>query len=371
MRISMTKKILHILFVILISLSILPQRYVQAQNVFESIVSFDKVVHDFGDILLSDGSQKCTFTFKNVGPEPIVVHNVLTSCGCTEPEWTKAPVRSGESGTIDVTFTNDQGPYPFNKSITVYVSGLSKPVVLRLKGVAHDKAKSLSELFPVAAGVIGFHDAVVSIGQIEQGLARSIEIEIANTSSREAKVSFSDCTPGLTVAIAENTIAPKSKARVVCVVDTKATDGEKWGHTPFTFTTTVNGQKYEKVITIEALIKENFTDLTEGQRRAAALPQFESSSVDFGKVKAGQQLETVFEVKNIGREPLRIYKVDVPVSSIGVSFPEAELPQGEEAELKVSVKAEDKSGEQMHILTLITNSPTRPIINLFVIYTVQ
>ncbi len=365
------KKILYTVLLGIISLLILPQKYALAQNVFENTVSFDKVVHDFGDILLSDGTQHCTFTFKNVGQEPIVVHNVLTSCGCTEPEWTKAPIRPGESGKIDVTFTNDQGPYPFNKSITVYVSGLSKPIVLRLKGVAHDKAKSLSELFPVAAGAIGFHDALVSIGQIEQGLARSIEIEIANTSSRETKVSLSDCTPGLTVSMSSYTVAPKSKARIVCVVDTKATDGEKWGHTPFTFTITVNGQKYSKVVTVEAIIKENFSDLTEGQRRAAALPQFESSSVDFGKVKAGQHLETEFVVKNIGREALKIYKADVPTGSITVQLPQGELPQGENAELKVDVTAEAAIGEQMHILTLITNSPTRPIINLFVIYTVE
>ncbi len=366
---KVSKKIPYIVLCAIISLLILPQRYAQAQNVFENTVSFDKVVHDFGDILLSSGSQNCTFTFENVGPEPIVVHNVLASCGCTEPTWTKAPIRPGESGTIDVTFTNDQGPYPFNKSITVYISGLSKPVVLRLKGVAHDKAKSLSELFPVSAGAVGFHDAVVSMGQIEQGLARSVEIEIANTSSREAKVSFENCTPGLSVSIAENTIAPKSKARVVCFVDSKATNGQKWGHTPFTFTTVVNGQRYENVITIEALIKENFTALTEAQRRAAALPQFENSSVDFGRVKKGQHLETSFVVKNIGRESLKIYKADVPVSSISVAIPD-ELPQGEKAEVVVSVVADGDSGEQMHILTLITNSPTRPIINLFVIYTI-
>ncbi len=366
----LNKKILLAAFLAVFALLVLPQRHAKAQNVFESTVSFDKIVHDFGDVMIADGAQKCTFTLKNISDSPIVVHNVLTSCGCTEPEWTKAPIRTGETGKIDVTFTNDQGPYPFNKSITVYIAGLSKPVILRLKGVAHDKAKSLSELFPIAAGAIGFHDAIVSMGQIEQGLARSIELEIANTSSREVKVSFSDMTPGLKVSIAESRIAAKSKARIVCVVDTKATTGEKWGKTPFTFSILVDGKRYSNPITIEALIKENFTELTEGQKRAAALPQFESSSVDFGKVKAGEKLSTEFVVKNIGRDTLKIYKVDVPDKSINVTLPE-DLSLGEKASLKVDVDTKGQSGEQMHILTLITNSPTRPIINLFVIYTVE
>ncbi len=363
-------RILLVAFLAVSALLVLPQRYAQAQNVFENTVSFDKVVHDFGDVMIADGAQNCTFTLKNISDQPIVIHNVLTSCGCTEPEWTKAPIRPGERGKIDVTFTNDQGPYPFNKSITVYVAGLSKPVILRLKGVAHDKAKSLTELFPIAAGPIGVRDAVVSMGQIEQGLARSIEVEIANTSSREVKVAFSDMTPGLTVSMADSKIAPKSKARIVCLVDTKATAGEKWGKTPFTFSIVANGEKFSKVLTVEALIKENFNDLTEGQKRAAALPQFESSSVDFGKVKAGEKLTTEFVVKNIGRDALKIYKVDVPDKSIKVTAP-GELPLGERAPIAVTVDTKGQSGEQMHILTLITNSPTRPIINLFVIYTVE
>ncbi len=363
-------RILLITIFAVTALLVLPQRYVRAQNVFEDIVSFDKVIHDFGDVMISDGAQHCTFTYKNISDEPIVVHNVLTSCGCTEPEWTKAPIRPGESGKIDITFTNDQGPYPFNKSITVYVAGLSKPVILRLKGVAHDRAKSLTELFPIAAGSVGFHDAIVSMGQIEQGLARSIEIEIANTSSRGVKVAFADMTPGLTVSIADEYIAPKSKARVVCMVDTKATAGEKWGKTPFTFSIIVGGDKFSNPVTVEALIKENFNDLTEGQKRAAALPQFESSSIDFGKVQAGQKLTTEFIVKNIGRDTLKIYKVDVPDESIVVTLP-ADLPLREKAAVGVEVDTNGQSGEQMHILTLITNSPTRPIINLFVIYTVE
>ena len=143
-----------------------------AQNVFEQTVSFDKIVHDFGDIMMSDGPQKCSFKVKNISDRPIVIHRVLTSCGCTEPTWTQEPIRPGGTGEIQVVFSNDQGPYPFSKSVTVYVSGLSKPVILKVKGVVHDKPKSLSELFPVASGPLGFREGTVSMGQIEQGLAR-------------------------------------------------------------------------------------------------------------------------------------------------------------------------------------------------------
>ena len=134
--------------------------------------------------MLSDGPQTCSFSVENISDRPVVIHRVLSSCGCAEPSWTDAPIRPGEKGKISVTFSNDQGPYPFSKSVTVYIAGLSKPVVLKVRGVVHERKKSLQELFPEAAGPLGFREKSVSLGQIEQGLSRSIEVEVANTSGR-------------------------------------------------------------------------------------------------------------------------------------------------------------------------------------------
>ena len=49
----------------------------------EKVVSFDRKIHDFGDIVISDGAVQCLFTFTNVSNSPIVIHNVVSSCGCT------------------------------------------------------------------------------------------------------------------------------------------------------------------------------------------------------------------------------------------------------------------------------------------------
>lgn len=341
-----------------------------AQNEFEQTVSFDRIVHDFGDIMLSDGPQECVFKVRNISDKPVVIHRVITSCGCTEPTWTEAPIRPGDTGEIKVVFSNDQGPYPFSKSVTVYVSGLSKPVVLKVRGIVHDKQKSLSELFPVSSGPLGFREASVSMGQIEQGLARSIEVEMANTSGRDVEVRFTDMTPGLTVSMAGTTVPAKSKVRITCVVDTRLTGGEKWGKTPFTFSVVADGRKYPRALTVEALIKENFTSLTDEQKRAGALPQFETSSLELGVVEAGIVMEGEFKVKNIGKDAFEIYKADSSEGGISVDIP-SPVPFGESGTIRVKVDTSGQSGEVLNIITLITNSPTRPIINLFVIYTVK
>ena len=150
------KKLLISLFVLAASQIAL---WAQDESFYKEadVIRFDSKVHDFGDVLIAEGPVSCVFTFTNIGSKPLVIHNVISSCGCTTPEWTREPVKPGASGSIQATFSNDQGPYPFDKTLTVYVgvgaSSLDRPVVLRLRGVAHEKKKDLDELFTSAIGV--------------------------------------------------------------------------------------------------------------------------------------------------------------------------------------------------------------------------
>ena len=107
-----------------------------AQREFDGIVRFDSTVHDFGRVDTRDGAVGCSFTVTNIGTEPLTILAVTTTCTCTSSTWTRASIAPGKEGTIDVTFTNDEGPYPFDKTLTVYLTGMEKPVVLHVKGTA-------------------------------------------------------------------------------------------------------------------------------------------------------------------------------------------------------------------------------------------
>ena len=96
---------------------------------------FDKTVHDFGEISLKDGPLSCTVTVTNTGEEPLTIFAVVSTCGCTGATWTRESIAPGDSGEVSVTYTNDEGPYPFDKALTVYTSAQKKPVILHLKGV--------------------------------------------------------------------------------------------------------------------------------------------------------------------------------------------------------------------------------------------
>jgi len=104
-------------------------------------LTFDRTVHDFGEISVKDGPVSCTFTATNTGDAPLTIFAVVSSCGCTNVEWTRTTIQPGESGTVRATYKNDDGAYPFDKTLTVYSSAEKKPQILHIKGVVTNKKK--------------------------------------------------------------------------------------------------------------------------------------------------------------------------------------------------------------------------------------
>ena len=87
-------------------------------------IKFDKTVHNFGTFTDKEAVQECTFTFTNVGEQPLVINQAVASCGCTVPTYTKTPIAPGEKGSIKVTY-NGTGKMAghFKKSVTVRTNG--------------------------------------------------------------------------------------------------------------------------------------------------------------------------------------------------------------------------------------------------------
>ena len=96
---------------------------------------FSSTVHDFGSFRRSDGPQNCTFEVTNTGNAPLTILSVISSCGCTGVKWTREELGPGEKGVIQATYDNQESPGAFDKTLTVYLSDIKKPVILHLRGV--------------------------------------------------------------------------------------------------------------------------------------------------------------------------------------------------------------------------------------------
>ena len=339
-----------------------------AQEQLGNGLVLDKKTHDFGDILLSSGPVSCTFTIQNKGSKAAVIYNVVTSCGCTDVKWTREPIRPGAKGTITLTYSNDEGAYPFDKTLTVYISDIKKPVILRIRGTAHEKKKTLEELYTVRFGSLGIKETYIKCGNLEQGGVRSDVVNVANLSNQPLKVEFADVTSNLKINITPNPIPARSTAEMEFSVYAAR---DKWGKNDYWATPIVNGNRYTgtdgaKAIGVWAFTKENFSHLTKEERDNGPIPIFEESTFSFGRVKQGTVIHATFKAGNEGKEPLKIYKVDINACKWSHSTFPAVAPR-EEVEFRVHLDTSTMpKGEALAIVTLITNSPLRPIVNLYI-----
>lgn len=339
-----------------------------AQERIGGVIELEKTVHNFGDIMLGEGPVSCTFTLTNISSRPIVIYNVVSTCGCTDVKWTKEPIQPGKQGKVSVTYSNDEGPVSFDKTITMYVSDIKKPVLLKVRGVSMDRQKPLEDLYPVAFGPLAVKETLVKCGNIEQGERKTEYMMVANLSQKPIKVSFDDVSDFLSVSVSPNPIPARSTAELAFTVTASRT---LWGKNRYWATPVINGESFStengsKSLCFWAFTKENFGDVSDEEMDNGPMPKFAASTFSAGKIRKGETIHAEFSFVNEGQETFKVYKVD----SDAKVWSHSDIPYakpGEKVKFRVHVDTTGMpEGEVLAIVTLTTNSPTRPIVNLFV-----
>jgi hypothetical protein len=81
-------------------------------------VSFDKMIHDFGDVKEGE-TVETQFKITNTGKNDLIIIEAKGSCGCTVPEVTKEPIKPGASETISVKFDTKGKQGNVTKSVNI------------------------------------------------------------------------------------------------------------------------------------------------------------------------------------------------------------------------------------------------------------
>ena len=97
-------------------------------------VSLDQTVLDFGSFPKEE-KQERSFVLTNIGTNILVIHDVITSCGCTQVEYRKEPARPGGTLELKVSYEAEDKGF-FNKTLTVYCNTRNSPLRLMIRGSA-------------------------------------------------------------------------------------------------------------------------------------------------------------------------------------------------------------------------------------------
>ena len=100
----------------------------------QTTVSLDTTALSLGKFPWQEG-QQTTFRLKNTGEKPLVIQDVVTSCGCLTVDYPQELVQPGKEAVIGVTYKADSPGY-FNKVVTVYCNTEDAPIKLWVKGEA-------------------------------------------------------------------------------------------------------------------------------------------------------------------------------------------------------------------------------------------
>jgi hypothetical protein len=104
----------------------------KAEKGIPSQMDFKEKNIDLG--IIKNGSKKdCSFEFQNTSKVPLIINNVIASCGCTVVKWTKKPIKAGKTDNIEIEFTA-AGVGRFRKSISIFSNAKNSPIHLYVTG---------------------------------------------------------------------------------------------------------------------------------------------------------------------------------------------------------------------------------------------
>ncbi len=277
----------------------------RAQSV-EGIV-FDTQEHNFGTIKEEGGIVEHTFEYKNSSDEPFVIIDVLSSCGCTAPRYSTAPLAAGERESLTIAFNPDGYPGRIDKSVRVISN--QGTILLHVDGVVEARPRSLTERFPFA---IGSGARLSELGRawlhVPKGDTIIVTIPVANANMTipiNISVEPSSLSPGVQVLPYDNLLGANSILPLRFVLR-----GEDFGSFSHSIRLAVNGVvRAEKIILAGATV-DNFRGFGEEEIASSAHAEFSSFHFSLGEVEINKAHRVDVRITNRGESPLIIRAVE-------------------------------------------------------------
>jgi hypothetical protein len=120
----------------------LPEAYSKnADTIPTATIEFEELTYDFGTV--EEGTKVThVFTFTNTSNEPLILSGVRGSCGCTVPQWPKAPVMPGETASITVEFNSKNKRGERRQKVTITANTEPAQTFIYLTGKIKERASS-------------------------------------------------------------------------------------------------------------------------------------------------------------------------------------------------------------------------------------
>ena len=343
---------------VLLLFSFLMVGFSTSAQVAETKMELSATEHDFGTFKEEAGRQSFDFIVTNVGTNPLVIQNVVASCGCTTPDWTRQPIAVGGKGKVTAMYDPKDRPGVFNKTLSVYTNAKPEVVVLVIKGEVTPREKTIEELFTFQVGAVRFESNHLAFTNVKKTEKKIRVMQLINTSAAPVKVEFDALPPHLTLVSNPETLKPGEKGIVEGTFD--ATKNPGWGNVSDMVKVKLDGVAQENVYYyVSANLVEDFSSLTAEEMEKAPVFKVASTTVELGKIKGATQNEVEFKFTNEGKSDLIIRHIRSTCGCTAVQQGNAGIgiKPGESSSIKAVFNSGSYNGKVTKAIYVYTNDP--------------
>ena len=314
--------------------------------------------HDFGKFREEAGKQTYDFVVMNTGNQPLVIQNIVASCGCTTPEWTKNPIAPKGTGKITAIYDPANRPGPFNKTLSVYTNSKPEITVLVIKGEVLPHEKTVEELFIFPVGPVRFESNHLAFTNVKKNEKKIRTMQVINTSSEPAKIEFDNIPQHLALKANPLTLKPGQKGLIEGTYD--ATKNQAWGYTTDMVKIKINGELNQNVYyAVSANLVEDFSRLSKDDLANAPLFNIESKTVELGKIPGSTPKDVEFKFTNSGKSDLiiRYIKASCGCTAVQQGIQGQGIKPGESSSIKAVFNSGSYKGKVTKAIYVYSNDP--------------
>ena len=334
-------------------------------------IKFEITTYDYGTLREEVGEATAKFVFTNVGTGDLQVTHVQPSCGCTAADYTKTVVKPGEKGYVSAVYHTSGRPGPFQKSLTVTVNDIESPTVgLTIKGTVTPKAKSKGDYYPMAIGNLKLMSNHLAFNDMKSNQIKTDSMKIYNQWEGEMTISFKDVPAHITVTAVPEKLAKDQEGVIIVTYDAtkKADFGLVYDRIDIV---TNDAAGPNKSLNVSANIIEDFSTLTEKQIEKAPHIDFKETTFNFGNVKSGTVVKYDFEFTNSGKSKLVIRKIKPECGCTTYELAKTIFKKNKKGKISVVFDTSSRHGDENKMITVITNDPKKPVIQLYLKGTIE
>ena len=315
-------------------------------------------VVDCGQVVFSK-PVTAEFVLKNDGRKPLVINNVLKSCGCTEVDYPKTNIAAGESFVIKAVYDAKQMG-TFTKQVCLYTNADEEPFILSMRGKVVGSVVDFAGSYDEMLGAIKSDAQEVEFDDVNRGDRPVQRIHIFNPTDEVLEPVVMHLPDYLHAFVSPSKVAPRHSAEISFVLDSKKLRDLGLNQTSI-YLGERPGDKVapEKEIVVSAVLLPGFENMTPAKKALAPKMEMSATDLNLGSFNGKKKLKGEILITNKGKSELDIRSMQMFTMGLQVNLKKSKIQPGETVKMKVTAVAADlkKSRVRHPRILMITNDP--------------